>query len=281
MKNPTSNLDQKPSLAGYQSPILSLVKETSDIFRMRLKNPAIATQSEPGQFLNIRVRDDILPLLRRPFSIYQTNKREGWIEILFKVIGRGTELLSRRRVGEKLDVLGPLGRGFEIKEGLELAVVVGGGLGIAPLLFLCQEVTERGIKTLFFYGVKTRTELCSLEGFSSLNAQIQVTTEDGTFGQKGLVTDLLEEFLQSQKNLRPNIEIFSCGPVQMLKKIKHLALASRAGCQLCLETMMACGIGICMGCPVEVKPKSPTDSKYRLVCKDGPVFRAEEVVLPD
>jgi dihydroorotate dehydrogenase electron transfer subunit len=271
---------RKPNKAIYSSPILAIENEATDIFRLRLLNPEIATHAKPGQFINIRVREEIVPLLRRPFSICQVNRDEGWIEILFGVVGKGTELLSLTTAGDNLDILGPLGRSFEIPSDLELGLLIAGGLGLAPLLFLCQEIAAQKIQTIFFYGAKTQKECCSLEEFTPSFTQTHIATDDGSFGQKGLVTDSLEDFLESSKKINSNLELFSCGPAPMLKKVQELARKYQLECQLSLETIMACGMGICMGCAVEVNSKKD-DRKYHLVCKDGPVFKAEEVVLND
>lgn len=249
---------------------------TPTIVRSRFSNQYLAEESHAGQFVNIKVSDGSVPLLRRPFSIHRINRIEHWFEILFQVIGKGTRLLADCEIGERLDVLGPLGNGFTMLENCNRAILIAGGLGIAPLLLLGQQLKNADIPATLYYGNKTNQNFCCLENFESLDVPYFLATEDGSSGFKGKVTEL---FLESQaKSLGSNSIIYACGPNPMLQKIKEIANQLQLPCQVSLETMMACGFGACLGCVINsTSPAEP----YKYVCKDGPVFDANEINLSE
>lgn len=238
--------------------------------RLTLKAPDIAGCCRPGQFVMIRTSAGKDPLLRRPFSIHQADGR-GHIQIYFKVVGRGTELLARVGVGEELSVFGPLGRSFTIYEKRPVCLI-GGGLGIAPLLFLAKEISCRkkeGTKgDVIILGGRSREEVEPLVAdFQQIGIRTLAATDDGSYGEKGFVTDVLRTL-----TLTPNTQVYACGPEPMMAAINDYCLAHELGCQVSVESVMACGMGACLGCNRPVG-----DGKYVHVCLDGPVFDAKEL----
>ena len=242
---------------------------TEDIFRLTVKAPDIAAAAMPGQFLMVRTGEGLDPLLRRPFSVHQVVEG-GLIQILFKVIGKGTRALAGLELGGKIDILGPVGRGFTIANDSQ-HFLVGGGIGIAPLLFLANRILEKNeisdLKVLL--GARTRDEIATLAAdFESLDLAVEIITEDGSLGRQGLVTDLMVD-LQQEKP----VMIYGCGPHPMLRAVAGVCQKNNWRCQVSLETMMACGLAACLGCAVQ-----RADMKgYVHACKDGPVFNADDV----
>lgn len=228
------------------------------IFLLKVRDNKIAANVVPGQFVHIRIEDSFLPLLRRPFSIHDV---DGDIfAILYKIRGRGTFLLSKYRRGDQIDIIGPLGKGFNIKKYDKIAIVAG-GMGVAPLYFLAKKLKTKELTILL--GAATEEELAYVGEFSKLG-ELKITTEDGSLGTKGMVTDLLRE-------IRDSNYIAACGPTPMLKVVKSFTTKHNIPCQLSLEERMACGIGICLSCAVK------SANSYKYVCKDGPVFWSSEI----
>ena len=248
--------------------ILRVDKLGSEIYRFTVKAPDIAVSSRPGQFVMVRAGTGLDPLLRRPFSIHQVAEG-GVLQLLFKVIGKGTRALARLQPGQHMDLLGPLGRGFSIAENQQHCLV-GGGIGIAPLLFLAKKMLKKNEPSSIkvFLGARTKDELAILaDDFASLGLDVQAATEDGTLGKKGLVTELLTSLQHGA------VAVYSCGPHAMLRAVVQLCSRNNWDCQVSLETMMACGLAACLGCAV----LRPDLRGYVHVCKDGPVFDADEV----
>ncbi len=258
-------------------------------YKICLDAPEIAGEAKPGQFVHIRAREGYDPLLRRPFSIHKSQGEK--IEILYKVVGKGTQLLSRKKIGKKIDILGPLGQGFKVNPGLEKVILVAGGIGVAPLYFLAERLAgythwkaEKGSKRqsiindssinknqldiLVLLGAETKEKILCLEDFKNLNVKIEIATEDGSESFKGLVSDLFFQLLskESQVNL-----VCACGPALMLKRIAELNYRYKIPCQVSLEQRMGCGIGACLGCTIKGQ------TGYLRVCRNGPVFEADEI----
>ncbi|OGP21487.1 MAG: hypothetical protein A2054_00835 [Deltaproteobacteria bacterium GWA2_55_10] len=221
-----------------------------------------------GHFVMLRVSDGLDPLLRRPFGIYRAIKGRG-VELLYRVVGKGTEILSNKRPGERLGILGPLGNGFTEPEKGRKIIMLTGGMGIVPLYMLAESI-ESG--TLIF-GARSRKETFLLKDFRKFALKIKTATEDGSVGRKGLATDLLEE------EITPEAIVYACGPMGMLKAAAGIAMNSGAKCMVSLERSMACGIGVCLGCAVKAKPhKDEKENRlYKMVCSDGPVFDSEDI----
>ncbi len=240
------------------------------IVRLTLNAPDIAAAAVPGQFVMVQTAPGLDPLLRRPFSIHQVSS-EGLLQILFKVVGRGTERLAQCRAGEQLSLLGPLGNGFVLGESCN-ACLVGGGMGIAPMLFLASRFLQQshsGVTPRVILGARNGEELVPLMGdFLDLGIEVLAATDDGSFGHHGLVTDVLKTL-----NLTSQSTVYSCGPKPMMGAIHHLCQKENIPCQVSVETVMACGMGACLGCAVPLKAGG-----YAHACSDGPVFEAGELL---
>jgi dihydroorotate dehydrogenase electron transfer subunit len=237
--------------------------------RITLDAPLIAGAAAAGQFVMIRAGTGKDPLLRRPFSLHQASSN-GHIQIYFRNVGRGTNILAHARTGEILDVFGPLGRGFRIQDE-KPACLVGGGLGIAPLLFLAKEIicSDRDHSNdLIILGGRTRDDVEPLvDDFRQFGLALHCATDDGSFGSKGFVTDILRT-----EKLAAGTEIYGCGPENMLQVLHGFCRSRELGCQVSVESVMACGMGACLGCNREA-----SSGGYVHVCIDGPVFRTEEL----
>ncbi|HIJ79042.1 MAG: dihydroorotate dehydrogenase electron transfer subunit [Desulfobulbaceae bacterium] len=244
----------------------------ADIFRLTLRAPEIAGCARPGQFVMVRAMAGIDPLLRRPFSIHQVSS-EGNIQILFKRLGKGTTLLARLEAGEQLDLVGPLGNGFDLN-GPGKVCLVGGGMGIAPLYFLAREFLRQSIppRLTVMLGARTREELVTVANdFKDLGVNdLSLATDDGTLGHHGLVLDLMGRQMAREDQW----SVYTCGPHPMMKAVAEMARQNEWLCSVSLETMMACGISACLGCAI---PRAGLNGNYLHVCKDGPVFDAGEV----
>jgi len=253
-------------------------KVGNNYFRCVIDAPRIAGMAHAGQFLNIKLSGKCGPLLRRPFSIHRAFGSK--IEILYAALGPGTEVFSRKRLGEYLDVIGPLGNGFDWEApaaGNNLKVLVAGGMGVAPLLFLAESiVTGPGghgarSKPIVLIGAKTKNQIICEKAFKELGCSVKISTDDGSRGFKGKVTDLLKRVLWLTNN-DERLTIFACGPRPMLKEVSRLSAKFNVSAQISLEEHLACGIGACLGCAVKTK------SGYQRVCTEGPVFDADEIV---
>jgi dihydroorotate dehydrogenase electron transfer subunit len=251
-----------------RSPVHSLRQAAPNVFVLALRCPEIAANVSAGQFVNILTSSGIEPLLRRPFSVHRV---EGEIiEILFQRVGKGTALLAEVEKGDDLDLLGPLGHGFRLdEEDFDTAVLVGGGLGVAPLPLAGISLRKREKRIVTLLGART-AELVVDAGLTD----VQVATDDGSRGFHGTVVDLAAQRLATGS--LQQTKIFACGPTPMLRALALLAISLNVKCEVSLEGQMACGIGICQGCPVETRGM---ERKYLLMCKDGPVFTARDIVI--
>ena len=250
--------------------ILSNNSVTSDTFLLRFLSPEMAASAKPGQFLMVRINESIDPVLRRPFSICGVED-EGIIKILYKVVGKGTGILSDKKAGEYLSVLGPLGKGFKTAGQSKKIFLVAGGIGIAPLLFLHQIIESSDIA--FLTGFKTSSEIINPVSTGSNIANV-IATDDGSLGYNGRVTDLLVENLEQNK--QNSLSLYACGPLPMLKAVRDASLRYKIPCQVSMETFMACGLGACQGCVVRSEI-TKTNTQYLHVCKEGPVFDIDEI----
>jgi dihydroorotate dehydrogenase electron transfer subunit len=237
------------------------------IFVVSFRSPEISRVSAPGQFVNLRCGDGCLPLLRRPFSISRIENE--CVELMFNIIGQGTRMLASKRIGETIDVLGPLGIPFKTKGEYQTAILVGGGLGVAPFPFLTERLLREGKKVRTFLGARTG-RLITERHLTNLS----VATDDGSKGLRGTVVELLKTYLDG--NPVSQAKIFGCGPTNMLKALSSLADSKKLQCELSLEGDMACGMGICQGCPVE---RNGGKKKYALVCVEGPTFDSKDIIL--
>lgn len=248
------------------------------LYRMGLESPTMAAGAAPGCFVMVRVPGNDGPLLRRPFSVHRLIEARGsvaGIELLYRVVGPGTSALADCRSDRTLDVLGPLGRGFGMTAEHDRIAIVGGGIGVAPLVFLAQSLVSRrsGARNIYaFLGARCEAEVLGAEYFQALGIGTVMTTDDGSCGLHCQVTQPLEEHLNRR---RPDV-VYACGPPDMLKCVAQLTARRGISCQISVETVMACGMGACLGCVLE---SLTAKGAYLHACIDGPVFDATAVRL--
>ena len=256
--------------------ILKIEKLKEDLYKFSIKADEVVKNSKPGHFIEIRVVDSIEPLLRRPISIYNLDRENGILEFIFQVKGKGTKILSEKKEGEKIDIVGPLGYGtFGIKD-YENVAVIGGGIGMFPLYELAKELKENTTSKVHVYMGFRNKELVTLEDeFKNVSDELTITTDDGSYGISGFAINELKKDCEAKV---PD-KIFACGPLPMLKAVQAFANENNIPCEVSLEQKMACGIGVCLGCAVKTA-KSPQDApEYWHVCKAGPVFDAKDVEI--
>ena len=235
--------------------IISNKKLTESIYEMILEGDT-SSITAPGQFINIKLDGFYL---RRPISICDYD--DSSITIIYKVVGEGTEAMSKMNIGDKLDVLCGLGNGFDTLKSLDKPVLIGGGVGVPPMYNLCKKLISEGKKVTVILGFNKKDEIFYADEFKKLGADVKVTTVDGSYGIKGFVTDALKETEYSY--------FFTCGPMPMFKAIESTATTSG---QYSFEERMGCGFGACMGCSCKTKYGN------KRICKDGPVLEREEII---
>jgi len=251
---------------------IDLAPAKPDHFRLTINAPEIVKCVVPGQFIHILPPGDV-DFLRRPISVMDPNPETGEIEILLRVIGDGTRLISETKIGDTLDIIGPCGNGYTIIPDRP-AVLVGGGVGIPPLVYLAKKLKKAKIKTEILLGARDIPTLICVDDFESLGLSPRVTTEDGSSGVKGFVTEIME-----RKEGLENPVVYCCGPIPMLKAvyIKSRELGW-TDCYASLENKLGCGVGACLGCSIPVFGNE-NDIYYERVCTEGPVFPASRVVF--
>jgi len=227
--------------------------------------PQIAEQAVAGQFIHVRVADTCHPLLRRPLSISGVDADNGTVSTIYRIVGRGTAHLATLKVSDTVDCMGPLGNGFNLD--CERPLLVGGGMGLAPLVFLAQRLCPRPIEIVM--GGRTRRELFWTDVFAQICSGVHVTTDDGSLGHRGFAVDILPDLLAS----KDFDMVYACGPHIMLEKVAQIAHSLAIPCQVSLEEYMACGVGACLSCTC-----AGNDGTRKKVCTDGPVFWAGEVI---
>ena len=242
-------------------------------FQISLFCPYIAQNTVPGQFIRVCVNNSYDPLLPRPLAIYRSGEKV--FDILFKVVGKGTALLAEKRVGDTINVMGPLGNGFPIGGDFKQALLVAGGIGIASLVSLAESIVDAQIIALI--GASTQGGIVGADDLLDSGADVHIATDDGTAGHKGMVTELLEKVLLNEDFSAVESRIFACGPIPMLKAVAQIAAQHEITAYVSLEERMACGVGACLGCVCEVV-SSERDRQYKTVCVDGPVFNAQELI---
>lgn len=255
------------------SAVITKKEQWGEYFRLTLASPEIAREALPGQFVMVRVSDKDHPLLRRPFGIHARGHET--LSLYFNIAGLGTGLLSEKKEGDKLDLLGPLGRGFTVGEPRgddETVMLVGGGRGIAPLYFLAEELHRAGHKVRVLYGGRSLNDIPLKKMFEASCWETSFSTDDGSFGFQGLVTGLMQTEIESGNVSR----VCACGPDPMLKETARLALQVGLPAELSLEARMGCGFGACWGCVKKIRRAGKEE--WLKVCEDGPVFQAQEVI---
>lgn len=252
------------------------------IYRMSLEYPVQDEKAIPGQFFMLRVNQECDPLLRRPLSLHEidTSGSVPRLKFLYQVVGKGTTILSRLNPGDEVDILGPLGRGFSLVPDMEEAILVAGGIGVAPFLELAkmirQECSNR--RLLAFIGGKTAADIYTTRDLSRLGVEVRTVTEDSSSGIRGLVTESFEQYLSESCGVKR--QVFACGSWGMMHRMAQISVAYDIPCQLSLDKVMACGVGACRGCVVQVvAPGNPQKFRNQTVCQDGPVFEAKALFL--
>jgi len=252
--------------------IISNERDTDSYFRLELRAPQIAPLIQPGQFAHVRVLPLRHALLRRPFSIYQVEGET--FSILYKTIGEGTEALARMGPGEDLNVIAPLGHGFTVpKPGGETPLLVAGGYGMAAMYLLAQRSPQKGI---VFVGGRRRVDILCEKEFQALGWDVRVTTEDGSRGEKGLVTQPLLTEIRNPKSEIRNLKVFACGPTGMLRAVGKIAEEFNVPAELSMDEHMCCGVGVCLTCVIPVKTGGGWE--YQRTCTEGPVFDSRQIV---
>jgi len=285
------------NIAQSKVKIISNKKIARGYFVLILEAPPVYKNASPGQFIHVRINDSNDPLLRRPLSINNISfvKRRSrsfkiFLKVLYEVKGKGTSLLANKQPGEMLDILGPLGRGFnynDINGGQSVIhVLIAGGMGIAPLVFLANRISDSitlkkngdDFKILVLIGAATQRKVLFIDELKQIGCSVFAATEDGSRGFKGKVTDLFTKKTlvdlerDNKKNKRtPLISVYACGPKPMLNKLAKECTIDKIPLQVSFEEFMGCGLGACLGCAIETK------TGYQRVCKDGPVFDAKDI----
>lgn len=261
--------------------ILSNTRLAPDYNVVTFRAPRIAEVAEPGQFVMVRCAQGLDPLLRRPFSIFEhardADGRIVGLSILNKRVGAGTSRLYDVRPGERLSVLGPLGRPFVPVSPPDEAWMVAGGVGLAPFATLAEALAERGTAATLFYGGRSARDIYYEDFFTRLGTRLVVTTEDGSRGEKGRVTAPLERELASRVGGAANLTIYACGPTPMMRAVAGVGAAAGRRVLVSLEPVMGCGMGGCYSCVVPLK-EGPSGQHFVRSCIEGPVFDAQTLV---
>ncbi len=240
-------------------------KIKTDIFLLSFDSVYISKNSSPGQFLHIKI---IKTILRRPFSIHCVKGKT--VFILFRIRGRGTQILSDYKKGDELNIIGPLGRGFCLNSKSGKNILLAGGLGVAPLVFLADRLKQT--KPIAILGAKDKNDTICADEFRKRGCRVYIATEDGSKGRKGTAVDILKS-LFNKFNKSDKINLYTCGPEGMFKGMKKaIGKNKNVNCQVSFEQFMGCGLGSCCGCTIETK------NGYKKVCKDGPVFNMNDVL---
>ena len=257
------------ALVNETAPMLINEQVGPRLFLTTLKSPEIAAAVQPGQFVHMKVPGMADHILRRPFSIYAADVESGTVDILYQVVGYGSDHMTTLEPGAVTEMVGPVGHGWSIPEGAKKVLIVAGGVGAAPLFMLTEKCVAAGLDTVVVLGAQTKDALVCKDRYEALlGAEPRVATDDGSYGRAGFCTSLVEEALAEG-----DVDVvFVCGPTPLMKIVAGQAAAAGVTCFVSMEKRMACGVGACLSCVVET-----VDGKKRS-CVDGPVFPAEKVV---
>ncbi len=253
-------------------PVTANERINDNHFRLAFRFPEMAQAARPGQFVTLTPAIDDFSMLRRPFSVHRVTN-DGDVQVLVKIVGRGTRRLHELPVRSSLNVLGPLGDGvFQLDRARPHLLMVAGGIGVAPFLFLFETLPD-DLQPELFFGGRTALDLPTHHDFEQAGLPVHLATEDGSLGRQGLVTAGLIERLDHLEHDR--CQVMACGPNPMLKAVAAICADRGVPCQVSLESMMACGVGSCRGCVVKVAAPLPADGiPFLRVCHEGPVFAA-------
>jgi len=294
MTNPLHAAFYADRASQHQVTVLENERLARDTYRVRFACPELARSVVPGQFLMLRMAGSDDPLLGRPLALYDTvlstSGEPIGIDVVYLVLGKMTRRLSAFTAGQKLDVWGPLGNGFAATPTQHL-LMVAGGIGQTPFMALAREAlggrvygaanaaTDTHVRTpgwaqrvTFCYGARTADYLAGVADFEKLGVQVRISTDDGTAGQHGLVTELVRQVIAES----PSVRVVCCGPERMMEAVAALTAEHQVPCQVSLETPMACGIGICFSCVAKVRDASG-QWDYKRTCVEGPIFEAAQI----
>lgn len=246
--------------------VVSNERVAEHVGRVILEAPRTAAAIRPGQFVHLRIARGTAFILRRPFSVFRAGADK--LEILYQVVGSGTLALAQAEPGDAMDIIGPLGHGWDVPPGVAHALLVAGGLGIGPMGMLVDDLARRGVAATLAHGAPSADKLLSRDVFEATCRRVAVATDDGSAGRRGFVTDLMDELIAADT---PDV-VYVCGPEPMQRIAAQKAADAGVPCQVSLERLMACGVGACLSCVVD------TTSGLQRACVDGPVFDAAEVV---
>jgi len=235
-------------------------------FLIRVKSPSMLPALKPGQFVNIEVKNSSEVFLRRPFSIFEVDYEKNILSMIVKVLGKGSKLLTQLKVGDSLSIVYPLGNGFTYPLKSDQILLIGGGSGVAPMLFLAKESGLLPENVHIILGARTKSDHINVEAYSKY-ATLHFASEDGSLGEKGFVT----QHSVFVNNLRQYDKIYACGPDGMMRAVAKEAKSVGVFCEVSLENLMACGFGVCLCC-IE-----PTQKGNSCVCTDGPVFNINDL----
>ena len=247
--------------------IVSNKKICPKFYHLCLDAKPILKNIKPGQFIHIKVSNDMVPFLRRPFSVHRAKK---YLEILYEPVGIGTDILSARKPGECLDILGPLGNQFNMPpSGTKQVVMIAGGIGVAPFLILSDVLAKKKYELILLYGGKTKGHMFDMREFKKNGCKIYLASDDGSVGVKGYVSKLFPKIkLNSQSTA-----LYTCGPRPMMAAVQKFSRERRLYCEASCEEVMACGLGTCLGCSIK------TTNGYKTTCQDGPVFDIRKIIF--
>ena len=251
--------------------ILSNEKLAPKIYKMTVQSEYVSTNVMPGQFVNVKCGEGINALMRRPISVCSVDRDKSTFDMVYQIKGIGTEYLAREMAGGEVDIIAPLGKGFDVSPEYKRIAVIGGGIGVFPLLYLLN--SSKALKKSTFLGFRNKEYVVLTEDFKEACDSFFISSDDGSVGNKGIVTELLEKDLEENSY---DI-IYTCGPLPMIKSVVDIANRNNIRCQVSLEQRMGCGIGACLVCAC--KTRLGDDWEYSHVCKDGPVFWSDEVII--
>ena len=286
-----------------KSRVVSNERLNAYYWRLTLEAPQIASEIRPGQFINVKISDANDPLFKRPFSVFKClrlNKGALGVEVIYKIVGRGTNRMSNLGTGDELDVIGPLGHGFELCPDKSAHILLAGGMGSAGLFMLGQQISKgvkkNGLKLYTLLGAETKEALILETEFATLNGKVLVSTNDGTYGYKGSVTEMLGDAID-KGTISSDCAVYACGPEPMYKELAGTCREYNISAQVSMERHMMCGMGACLACVCKVDRNGVLRHRdlksshiqfvpeeefgHALVCKDGPVFHIEEVILDE
>jgi len=254
------------------SPILANRRLQGDYFQVDMAAPALVPEVAPGQFVHVQFPDFQHRLLRRPFSIYDVDLATGRLSVIYKVVGEGTAHLARLGEGTVLNLLGPLGHGYALPAAGVQPLIVAGGYGCAATYLLA---CRSPLKPVVMIGGRTAGDLLLVEQYARLGAEVELSTDDGSRGRRGQVTELLRRRLAARSG---PVAVYACGPNPMLAAVSRIVLDQGLDAQISLDHAMCCGVGACFSCVVKIKADNAAGWEYARTCREGPVFLASQAV---